>query len=352
MQGKREEQSKFTVSQNESQLFGGVNQSEVQIQQPRRQHPLANYKNVERSIISWVRTFDGLHFYPRTTEELIFSCALYEMASEMDSTYFPYLAPKILKMDQKSLRKDLAVLKDVYGKLFANMENWFSIKLEEESIIFDAEQISLKRLLHQKDPSELLFLIETILIVAVKGDNKDSMIQKILKLQESEQTDLQLLMERALGMTTPKEDVDFESMSFSVRKSESVFSSISRTSHIMKDLKEESPFEPPKDKSKKELQKLERKRQLLQEKLVDLEVDNDLLNGLLVDKEKEIYHLKTRIEDLNNEKAHSKRQETHDILYIQRVAELEAETKFKDEEIADLTDKLAALREQKRLQIE
>lgn len=51
------------------------------------------------------------------------------------------------------------------------------------------------------------------------------------------------------------------------------------------------------------MQRLERKRQLLQEKLVDLEVDNDLLNGLLVDKEKEIYHLKTRIEDLNSEKA-------------------------------------------------
>jgi hypothetical protein len=54
-----------------------------------------------------------------------------------------------------------------------NLENWFSIKLEEESIVFDAEQICLKRLLSQKDSSELLYLIETILIVAVKGDNKD-----------------------------------------------------------------------------------------------------------------------------------------------------------------------------------
>ena len=48
--------------------------------------------------------------------------------------------------------------------------------------------------------------------------------------------------------------------------------------------------------------KLERKRTLLQAKLVDLEVDNDLLNGLLVDKEKEIYHLKTRVEDLTHER--------------------------------------------------
>ena len=123
-----------------------------------------------------MRTFDGLHFYPKTIDELIFSCTLYEMASEMDSTYFPYLAPKILKTDQKTLRKDIAMLKDVYSHLFSNLENWFSIKLEDESIVFDAEQVSLKRLLHQKDPSELLYLIETILIVAVKGDNKDSMI--------------------------------------------------------------------------------------------------------------------------------------------------------------------------------
>lgn len=70
----------------------------------------------------------------------------------------------------------MTVLKEVYSNLLSNLENWFSIKLEDESIIFDAEQISLKRLLSQKDTSELLYLIETILIVAVKGDNKDRMI--------------------------------------------------------------------------------------------------------------------------------------------------------------------------------
>jgi hypothetical protein len=81
-----------------------------------------------------------------------------------------------LKLEYKILRKDMTVLKEVYSNLLSNLENWFSIKLEDESIIFDAEQISLKRLLSQKDTSELLYLIETILIVAVKGDNKDQMI--------------------------------------------------------------------------------------------------------------------------------------------------------------------------------
>lgn len=81
-----------------------------------------------------------------------------------------------MKLEYKILRKDMTVLKEVYSNLLSNLENWFSIKLEDESIIFDAEQISLKRLLSQKDTSELLYLIETILIVAVKGDNKDRMI--------------------------------------------------------------------------------------------------------------------------------------------------------------------------------
>jgi hypothetical protein len=70
------------------------------------------------------------------------------------------------------------------------------------------------------------------------------MISKILKLTEADQTDLQLLMEQALGLASPKEDAVFESMNFSVNKSESVFSNYSRPSIILKD---ESPFEQPKD---------------------------------------------------------------------------------------------------------
>jgi hypothetical protein len=58
---------------------------------------------------------------------------------------------------------------------------------------------------------------------------------------------------------------------------------------------------------------------LLQAKLVDLEVDNDLLNGLLVDKEKEIYHLKTRVEDLTHEKNQLKT-ENKDMVFLNKIA--------------------------------
>ena len=60
--------------------------------------------------------------------------------------------------------------------MLTNLENWFAIKMEDENIVFDSEMISVKRLLGRCDKSELLFLIEYILIVAVKGENKDIMI--------------------------------------------------------------------------------------------------------------------------------------------------------------------------------
>ena len=51
---------------------------------------------------------------------------------------------------------------------------------------FDGEVISLKRLLDRQNVSELLYLVEFILIVAVKGEKKDEMISKILSLDESD----------------------------------------------------------------------------------------------------------------------------------------------------------------------
>lgn len=83
----------------------------------------------------------------------------------------------------------------------------------------------------------------------------------------------------------------------------------------------------------KVIARLERKKAALQDKIVDLEVDNDLLNGLLVDKEKEIYHFKAKVEDMTAEKYQYKKTENAELKYINKVAELEAELKFKDEEL-------------------
>lgn len=58
--------------------------------------------------------------------------------------------------------------------------------MEDESMYFDGEVISLKRLLDRQNVSELLYLVEFILIVAVKGEKKDEMISKILSLDESD----------------------------------------------------------------------------------------------------------------------------------------------------------------------
>ena len=120
-------------------------------------------------------------------------------------------------------------------------------------------------------------------------------------------------MERALGMAVPPKDndVDFESVTGSLRKSESVFLSLSKSSFV-----EPSKQMNVNDKIEKTIARLERKKQILQEKIVDLEVDNDLLNGLLVDKEKEIYHLTTRIEDLLLEKKQLSKRNSVEMLHI------------------------------------
>jgi hypothetical protein len=104
--------------------------------------------------------------------------------------------------------------------LLTNLENWFAIKMDDQAV-FDSEMISLKRMLRRADPSELLFLLEKILVVAIKGDMQETMIERILNLAEEAQTDLQILIERALGMkpVIEVEYVESENGNELVRKS-------------------------------------------------------------------------------------------------------------------------------------
>lgn len=293
------------------------------------------------SILAWVRQFDSLHFYPKSLEELIYSFALYEMLTEMDSFYFQPLTPKQLKIDVRTLRKDPSALKEVYDKMLICLENWFAVGLGEGSLVFDSEQISTKRLLGKGDISELYFLVETVLVVAVKGEAKEKVIANILKLDEDSQTNLQTLIERALNIKT--EPVDLDNMSDAFRKSESVFNSLALSQ------KEETLD----DKINKTIARLERKKNLLQEKVTELEVDNDLLNGLLIDKEKDIYELQAKIAEMAKEQEEkAKSTPDGDIVYIKKIAELEAELKFKDEEIHDVEGRLQAVKEQKKRQME
>lgn len=87
---------------------------------------------------------------------------------------------------------------------------------------------------------------------------------------------------------------------------------------------------------------------MLNEKVIDLEVDNDLLKGLLVDKESELYNTKAKLEQLQKEAAKAEARPKTDIVYIQKIAELEAELKFKDDELIGMSGKMDLLKEQKR----
>ena len=84
--------------------------------------------------------------------------------------------------------------------------------MPEEELNFDSEMINVKRLIESQDMSELLFLAEYILVIVVKGERQTDMISKILSMSELAQTDLQMLIERAIEISVQGdeevEDID------------------------------------------------------------------------------------------------------------------------------------------------
>lgn len=78
---------------------------------------------------------------------MIYSFTLYEMLTEIDSMYFQPLSPKQLKIDVRTLKNDVDALKEVYDKMLISLENWFAVSLDDNSLVFDSEQINIKRLL-------------------------------------------------------------------------------------------------------------------------------------------------------------------------------------------------------------
>lgn len=52
----------------------------------------------------------------------------------------------------------------------------------------------------------------------------------------------------------------------------------------------------------KEIEKVNRKNNLLKDQMIELEQDNETLNNLLVDKENQIFHLQEKLKDLTSSK--------------------------------------------------
>lgn len=134
-----------------------------------------------------------------------------------------------------------------------------------------------------------------------------------------------------------------------MRKSGSVFQSLTKSTAS---LVEPSPNSRQNTSYIKAIERLERKNKILQDKIIDGEVDQDLLNGLLIDKEKEIYFLRAKISDIGEEKKQQEKKKNDELKFIQKVAELEAELKFKDEELYETQNNLSNSKEQRRLEVE
>ena len=61
-------------------------------------------------------------------------------------------------------------------------------------INYDSDLINIKRLIDDQDTHELLNLTEYILAIVVRGEKQEEMIDRIFKLSENAQEDLQQLM--------------------------------------------------------------------------------------------------------------------------------------------------------------
>ena len=120
---------------------------------------------------------------------------------EIEPLIFPPLPPSLLSKDPNCLTLDNKRLRAIYKELFTQIEQWFRIKIPDEDQYFDSEMINVKRLIDGQDISELLVLTEYILVIVVRGESKDKMINRILQMSVSAQTDLQMLIERAIEMS-------------------------------------------------------------------------------------------------------------------------------------------------------
>jgi hypothetical protein len=58
-------------------------------------------------------------------------------------------------------------------------------------INYDSDLINIKRLIDDQDTNELLNLTEYILAIVVRGEKQEEMIDRIFKLSENAQEDLQ-----------------------------------------------------------------------------------------------------------------------------------------------------------------
>ena len=61
-------------------------------------------------------------------------------------------------------------------------------------INYDSDLINIKKLIDDQDTNELLNLTEYILAIVVRGEKQEEMIDRIFKLSENAQEDLQQLM--------------------------------------------------------------------------------------------------------------------------------------------------------------
>jgi chromosome segregation ATPase len=158
-------------------------------------------------------------------------------------------------------------------------------------------------------------------------------------MDEKAQTDLQLLVERAVELQS-NYDPDIEGGE-TPGGDDGVLSQQSDDTQYRKDMNHA-----------KALERMERKVDNLRGQIVDLEVENDHYKGRCDEKDKEIELIKEEVRDQRQVIDRYKKSDNNEMKNIDRISQLEGDCKFKDEEIVELNQEISYLRQQKKAKIE
>lgn len=279
-----------------------------------RLHPLVENLTIKDSLLEWIGTFDTIERKPKSIFEMIRSATLYHVLEEIDPDIFPPLPAKLLGSDPNLLTVDTVRNRAIYKEMFKQMEKWFRKRLNDDDKLFDLEIINIKRLVEQQDFNELLHLFDFIFVIVMRGERHNELIERIVAMSEKAQEDLYELIQR--GANEEAED-HFDTDNFS-----------------------EDPQLQKQAQALRQIERQERKNEVLREKMVDLEIENDLFRNRVEEIQKEYSMLKEANEMTKAELQRYVNMGKQELSSIDRIGKLEGEMRYKELMIEELTEEL------------
>ncbi|CDW80227.1 protein hook homolog 3 [Stylonychia lemnae] len=257
--------------------------------------------SLQSSILEWFDSFNIEHI-PDTFTDLYNGIALFEVLNKVDIMFWP--RNKILTgpiSDDQSISN--------FNNILSGLDKYYHQKLD---CIINSQtaQIDSEKLVIDKEQSTLYDIIELIMGTVINCEDKQEYIERMLNLDEKTQEDLKKLIEKALNR-----------MSVEMSEASQVSDS---TAHL---------------EMQSQIERLERERKLLREKIQEVENESRSLKYEVKEKNLLLKNLEQQVQQLSYEKElrdmRGSKQEL-DLSGLKGIGELEAQISFKDKEIQEL----------------